>query len=84
MSVTKKILRRGAQRGLVRVIPGLGFVLAATRVRSKIRDKGWGRGGLDAGLDLVPVVGRSKNLIEIFTGDLIPEPRRDPKALPRS
>ncbi|NJK88449.1 MAG: hypothetical protein HC923_03000 [Myxococcales bacterium] len=68
--------------GLVRAVPGLGWVLALMRVRRKIQRKGWSRGGLDAGLDLVPIVGRGKNLIEIFTGDLIPE--RDRTLPPRT
>jgi hypothetical protein len=39
----------------------------------EMRKKGVLRGALHVGLDILPVVGTAKAVVEIFTGDLIPD-----------
>jgi hypothetical protein len=39
----------------------------------EVRRKGLLRGALHVGLDATPFVGTAKNLVEILTGDLIPD-----------
>ncbi|HVQ38808.1 MAG TPA: hypothetical protein VMS31_14820, partial [Pyrinomonadaceae bacterium] len=47
-----------------------------------IQKKGLVPGAAHVGLDLTPVVGTAKNIVEIFTGDLIPDkPPKTPPAL---
>jgi hypothetical protein len=38
-----------------------------------IKKKGLVPGAVHVGLDVTPVVGTAKNIVEIFTGDLIPD-----------
>ena len=59
------------RRRLMRAVPVLGFALAAYSVVQRVRTKGVRRGGLDALLDLTPVVGRIKAVYETFAGDII-------------
>ncbi len=39
-------------------------------------------GALHVGLDMIPFVGTAKNVLEIFTGDLIPDKRYDDSRAP--
>lgn len=41
----------------------------------EIKKKGLIPGAVHVGLDVTPVVGTAKNVLEIFTGDLIPDKR---------
>ncbi len=38
-----------------------------------IKNKGVVKGVLNAGLDAIPFVGMGKNIVEFFTGDLLPD-----------
>lgn len=60
-----------ATRKLLKAVPVLGAVFAATLAYRKVQEKGLARGAVDTALDLTPIVGRIKALTEIFTGDLI-------------
>lgn len=75
---TKELAKQAAVRGakwkLARAIPVLGIVFSAFFVVQKIRAKGARRGGVDAALDLTPVVGRLKAVYEFFRGDIISPP----------
>jgi hypothetical protein len=67
--------RSAARKRLLRAVPVLGLLLSAALVAHKVRAKGWTRGGIDAALDLTPVVGRLKAVYEWLTGgDLISPP----------
>lgn len=68
-----KVISRGLIRRVLKPIPiiGTGVVLALTA--GTIRRKGVFKGGADVLLDLTPVVGLTKNVVEVFTGDLIPD-----------
>lgn len=74
-AIIEQIIRflgsRHARRRLGRALPVLGFAFAAYSVFQRVRTKGVGRGGLDALLDLTPVVGRIKAVYEAFAGDII-------------
>ena len=57
---TCSLATRHVRRRLARVIPALGLALVAYSVVQRVRAKGLRRGGLDALLDLTPVVGQVK------------------------
>jgi hypothetical protein len=78
----RRILRAGGWRAMKRIIkpiPVVGSLLAIGLAGHEIRKKGWLRGVIHVGLDVTPVIGGAKGLIELFTGDLIPdtEPESD-------
>jgi hypothetical protein len=76
-SIKRALIKRAIKRTLVRrvlrplPIIGTGAVLALAL--GTIRRKGKLRGSADVALDLIPVVGITKSLIEAFTGDFIPD-----------
>jgi hypothetical protein len=58
---------------LIKPIPVLGSMLAVGLAGHEIRRKGLLRGVAHVGLDVTPVIGTAKGVIELFTGDLIPD-----------
>ena len=72
----RRIIRAGgwgiAQR-LIKPVPIVGSVVAFSLAGYEIKKKGLILGCVHVGLDVTPVVGTAKNVIEIFTGDLIPD-----------
>jgi hypothetical protein len=58
---------------LIKPLPVVGTALALGLAGHEIRKKGWRNGLIHVGLDITPVVGTVKDVIEIFTGDLIPD-----------
>ena len=74
--MTRKMARAGGlrlARRLIKPIPIIGTAVALGFAGHEIRKKGWRNGLIHVGLDITPVVGTVKNVIEIFTGDLIPD-----------
>jgi hypothetical protein len=72
----RRILRAGGWRiakRLIKPIPVLGSVLVVGLAGHEIRKKGLLGGAVHVGLDATPVVGAAKGLVELFTGDLIPD-----------
>ena len=72
----KGVIRRGAwevTKKLLKAIPIIGPVFTVGFAGNDIRKKGIIPGGVHVGLDVTPVVGTVKNVVEIFTGDLIPD-----------
>ena len=72
----KGIVKRGAweiTKKLLKAIPVIGPVFTVGFAGRDIHKKGVGPGAVHVGLDLTPVVGTAKNILEIFTGDLIPD-----------
>lgn len=61
---TKKILKR---------IPVIGSVVAIGLAAHEIKKKGLVNGAVHVALDVTPIVGTVKGVVEIFTGDLIPD-----------
>lgn len=75
-SLKRRMLRAGGWRvakRLIKPIPVVGTLLVLGLAGHEIRKKGLLRGAVHVGLDATPVVGTAKALVELFTGDLIPD-----------
>lgn len=82
-TVKKRLLKAGGwglAKRLIKPIPIVGSVFAFGLAGYEIKKKGLLRGAVHVGLDATPVVGTAKNVLELFTGDLIPD---KPKKLKR-
>jgi hypothetical protein len=87
MAENKKSLKRKAAeaggwvaaRRAAKAVPYLGTVMAIGFVGYDIRKKGLLKGVINSGLDAIPFVGTGKNLIEFFTGDLLPDKKEKRK-----
>ena len=78
--MTRKVARAGGMRlarRIIKPIPILGTVVVLGFAGNDIRKKGWRNGLIHVGLDLTPVIGTVKDVIEIFTGDLIPDKKNN-------
>lgn len=74
--VRRRIFRAGGwglAKRLVKPIPVVGTVVAVSLAGYEIKKKGLIPGAIHVGLDVTPIVGTAKGLIEIFTGDWIPD-----------
>ncbi|HKO99230.1 MAG TPA: hypothetical protein VJU86_19680 [Pyrinomonadaceae bacterium] len=72
----KGMVKRGSwevTKKLLKAIPFIGPVFTVAFAGNDIRKKGVIPGAVHVGLDVTPVVGTAKSLLEIFTGDLIPD-----------
>jgi hypothetical protein len=72
----KGIVKRGAweiTKKLLKAIPVIGPVFTVGFAGHDIKKKGLVPGAVHVGLDVTPVVGTAKNVVEIFTGDWIPD-----------
>lgn len=58
---------------LLKAIPVIGPVFTVGFAGHEIKKKGLAPGAVHVGLDVIPVVGTAKNLVEIVTGDWIPD-----------
>ena len=58
---------------LLIAIPYIGPVFSVAFAGHDIKKKGILPGAVHVGLDVTPVVGTAKNVVEIFTGDWIPD-----------
>lgn len=75
-TVKRRVARAGGwalAKRLIKPIPIIGSVFAVALAGYEIKKKGLLPGAVHVGLDLTPVVGTAKNVIEIFTGDWIPD-----------
>ena len=75
-TLKRKIIRAGGWRlakRLIKPIPIVGALFAAGLAGYEIKRKGLLPGAVHVGLDVTPVVGTAKNVVEFFTGDLIPD-----------
>lgn len=85
-TLKRRLIRAGGWHLIkrsIKLIPVVGSVFAVGLAGYEIRKKGLIPGVAHVGLDVIPVVGATKNVIEIFTGDLIPdkeEPRKQAQA----
>lgn len=66
-----KLGRKGGK--LVKAIPGVGIFAAVAGWGVDGYCKGPGYGTLNSGIDAIPFVGGGKIVIELFTGDFIPD-----------
>jgi hypothetical protein len=75
-TIKRRILKAGGwgiAKRLIKPIPVVGSVFAFGMAGYEIRRKGLLPGAIHVGLDVTPVVGTAKGVLEIFTGDLIPD-----------
>jgi hypothetical protein len=61
---------------MLKPIPFVGTVVALGLAGHEIRKKGLRNGIVHVGLDVTPFVGTVKSVVELFTGDLIPDKDR--------
>ena len=66
-------VRWAVVKKLLKAIPVIGTVFTVGFAGHEIKKKGLAPGAVHVGLDVIPVVGTAKNLVEIFTGDWIPD-----------
>ena len=75
-TLKRRLIRAGGwklAKRIVKPIPVVGSVVAVGLAGYEIRKKGLIPGAVHVGLDVTPVVGTAKGVIELFTGDLIPD-----------
>ena len=75
-ALKRRIARAGGwaiAKRLIKPIPVVGALFAVGLAGYEIKKKGLLPGAAHVGLDVIPVVGTAKNVVEIFTGDLIPD-----------
>lgn len=58
---------------LIKAVPIIGPVFSVGLGGYEIKKKGLVPGAIHVGLDVTPGVGTAKNVLEIFTGDIIPD-----------
>ena len=76
MSAKRRIVKAGGWgivKRLIKPIPIIGSLFAVGLAGYEIKKKGLLPGAVHVGLDVTPVVGTAKNVVEIFTGDWIPD-----------
>lgn len=82
-SLKRRIARAGGWhliKRAMKMIPVAGSVFAVGLAGYEIKKKGLIPGVAHVGLDVIPVVGTTKNVIEIFTGDWIPDKKTSKNA----
>src|SRR6266576_1609060 len=70
------LVKRGGweiAKKVLKAIPIIGPVFVVGFAGHDIKKKGLVPGAVHVGLDATPMVGTAKNVLEIFTGDLIPD-----------
>jgi hypothetical protein len=75
-SLTRRAARAGGwniAKRLIKPVPIIGTVFVLGLAGYEIRKKGLFRGAFHVGLDATPIVGTAKGIVELFTGDLIPD-----------
>jgi hypothetical protein len=80
-TIKRRVLRAGGWhliKRAVKLIPVAGSVFAVGLAGYEIKKKGFIPGVAHVGLDVIPVIGATKNVIEMFTGDLIPDKKVPP------
>ena len=75
----KRIAKKGSLevfKKVLKMIPIIGPVFSVGFAGYDIKKKGLIPGAVHVALDVTPVVGTAKNVVEIFTGDWIPDKAR--------
>jgi len=74
--IKRKILHAGGwqvAKRVAKMVPFGGTVIAASLVGHDIKRKGFVKGVVNSGIDMIPFLGLTKNAVELFTGDFIPD-----------
>ena len=75
-SLKRRAVRVGGwtlAKRLIKPIPIVGTFVVISLAGYDIKKKGLLRGGIHVGLDATPIIGTAKGILELFTGDLIPD-----------
>lgn len=75
-TITRKVAHAAGWQVVKRfakMLPFGGTFVAIALVGDDVRKKGLVRGVANSGLDAIPFVGLTKNAIELFAGDFIPD-----------
>lgn len=75
-TLTRRATRAGGwklAKRLIKPIPIVGTAVTVGLAGYEVKKKGALRGAIHVGLDMLPVVGTAKGIVELFTGDLIPD-----------
>ncbi|HKG22930.1 MAG TPA: hypothetical protein VKC34_13605 [Blastocatellia bacterium] len=72
-ALIKRAIKRTLARRVLRPIPIIGTGAVLALALGTIRRKGGVKGTADVVLDLIPIVGITKSVIEAFRGDFIPD-----------
>ena len=75
-TLKRRMIRAGGwsiAKRLIKPIPVVGSVFAFSLAGYEIKKKGQIPGVVHVGLDVTPFVGTAKGVLELFTGDLIPD-----------
>lgn len=75
-TMKRRIIRAGGWgviKRLIKPIPVVGSIFAVSLAGYEIKKKGLLPGAVHVGLDVTPFVGTAKGVVELFTGDLIPD-----------
>ena len=75
-TMKRRVIRAGGwgiAKRLIKPIPIIGTVFAVGLAGYEIKKKGLLPGAVHVGLDVTPFVGTAKGVLELFTGDLIPD-----------
>jgi hypothetical protein len=74
--ILRRIIRAGAARLAIRAaksLPVVGAAVAIGLISFEIKKKGLIKGVVNTALDATPILGATKNAIEIVTGDWLPD-----------
>jgi hypothetical protein len=80
----KRIAKKSASevvKKVLKMIPIIGPVFSVGFAGHDIKKKGLIPGAVHVALDVTPVVGTAKNVVEIFTGDWIPDKAARPATI---
>ena len=83
-SLKRKAARAGVwavAKRLLKPIPVVGTAVSLGLAGYEMKKKGIMRGAAHVGLDLIPLVGTAKAVVELFTGDLIADKEQSTPAL---
>jgi hypothetical protein len=75
-TIGRKLVHAGGwqvAKRVAKMVPFGGTVIAVGLVGHDIKKKGFAKGVLNSGIDAIPFVGFTKNAVELFTGDFIPD-----------
>ena len=75
-SIGRKLAHAGGwqiAKRVAKMIPFGGTVVAVGLVGHDIKKKGLLKGVINSGIDAIPFVGLTKNAVELFTGDFLPD-----------
>ena len=75
-TLKRRLIRAGGwkvAKRIIKPIPFVGSIFAVGMAGYEIKKKGLLPGAVHVGLDVTPVVGTAKGVLELFTGDLIPD-----------